>query len=94
MIISNCVINLATDKLKVLQDAYELLKPGGEMYFSDVYSDCRIPQHLQEDKVLWGECLSGALYNRKRSCRRIGGRHQILLSNLPFVENRGIRIGL
>ncbi|MFK8037977.1 MAG: methyltransferase domain-containing protein [Crocinitomicaceae bacterium] len=62
LIISNCVINLAADKNKVLKDAYELLKPGGEMYFSDVYSDRRIPQHLQDNKVLWGECLSGALY--------------------------------
>ena len=62
VIISNCVINLAMDKHKVLKDAYELLKPGGEMYFSDVYSDRRIPQHLQDDKILWGECLSGALY--------------------------------
>lgn len=62
LIISNCVINLAQDKLKVLSDAYKLLKPGGEMYFSDVYSDRRIPQELQKDQVLWGECLSGALY--------------------------------
>ena len=62
LIISNCVINLATDKGKVLRDAYDLLKPGGEMYFSDVYSDRRIPQNLQQDPVLWGECLSGALY--------------------------------
>ena len=62
LIISNCVINLAADKDKVLKDAYDLLKPGGEMYFSDVYSDRRIPQHLQDNKVLWGECLSGALY--------------------------------
>ncbi|MEQ9300554.1 MAG: methyltransferase domain-containing protein [Cyclobacteriaceae bacterium] len=62
IIISNCVINLATDKLKVLRDAYDLLKSGGEMYFSDVYSDRRIPQTLQNDRVLWGECLSGALY--------------------------------
>jgi SAM-dependent methyltransferase len=62
VIISNCVINLAKDKLKVLKDAYALLKPGGEMYFSDVYSDRRIPQNLQDDRVLWGECLSGALY--------------------------------
>lgn len=62
VIISNCVINLATDKLKVLKDAYDLLKPGGEMYFSDVYSDRRIPTSLQKNKVLWGECLSGALY--------------------------------
>jgi SAM-dependent methyltransferase len=62
LIISNCVINLATDKEKVLKDAYVLLKPGGEMYFSDVYSDRRISKTLQEDSVLWGECLSGALY--------------------------------
>ncbi len=62
LIISNCVINLATDKLKVLSDAYRLLKPGGEMYFSDVYSDRRVPQNLRENEVLWGECLSGALY--------------------------------
>jgi len=62
VIISNCVINLATDKQKVLKDAYNLLKPGGEMYFSDVYSDRRIPTSLQQDKMLWGECLSGALY--------------------------------
>lgn len=62
LIISNCVINLAEDKLKVLKDAYSLLKSGGEMFFSDVYSDRRISKELQEDKVLWGECLSGALY--------------------------------
>ena len=62
VIISNCVINLATDKQKVLNDAYALLKPGGEMYFSDVYSDRRVPQSLQDDRVLWGECISGALY--------------------------------
>lgn len=62
LIISNCVINLATDKQKVLDDAYRLLKPGGEMYFSDVYSDRRFPEELKQNKVLWGECISGALY--------------------------------
>lgn len=62
VIISNCVINLAMDKGKVLRDAYRLLKPGGEMYFSDVYCDRRVPQELQDDPVLWGECLSGAMY--------------------------------
>jgi arsenite methyltransferase len=62
IIISNCVINLAQDKQKVLNDAFRLLKPGGEMYFSDVYSDRRVPMTLQKDRVLWGECISGALY--------------------------------
>lgn len=62
VIISNCVINLSPDKEAVLKGAFDLLKPGGELYFSDTYSDRRIPQDLVEDPVLHGECLSGALY--------------------------------
>ncbi len=62
LLISNCVINLAQNKEKVLKDAFQLLKEGGEMYFSDVYADRRISSELQNDEVLWGECLSGALY--------------------------------
>ncbi len=62
LIISNCVINLAVDKAAVLKSAHRLLKPGGEMYFSDIYADRRVPEHLTSDPVLYGECLSGALY--------------------------------
>ena len=39
-----------------------MLKPGGELYFSDVYSDRRLPRALLADPVLLGECLAGALY--------------------------------
>ncbi len=62
IIVSNCVINLSPDKEAVLNEAYRLLKPGGELYFSDVYSDRRIEQKLVDDPILYGECLSGALY--------------------------------
>lgn len=62
VIVSNCVINLAPDKAAVLREAFRVLKPGGELYFSDVYSDRRIPLTLTQDPVLYGECLSGALY--------------------------------
>ena len=62
VIVSNCVINLVADKQAVFANAYRLLKPGGELYFSDVYADRRVPAHLQADPVLHGECLSGALY--------------------------------
>ena len=62
IIVSNCVINLSPDKEAVLKQAYRLLKPGGELYFSDVYSDRRVEQELVDDPVLYGECLSGALY--------------------------------
>lgn len=62
IIVSNCVINLATDKAAVMRGAYHLLKEGGEMYFSDVYADRRVPDAMAKDEVLYGECLSGALY--------------------------------
>ena len=62
IIVSNCVINLVADKAAVFAAAFDLLKPGGEMYFSDVYSDRRVPDALLNDPILHGECLSGALY--------------------------------
>jgi arsenite methyltransferase len=62
IIVSNCVINLVADKGAVFAAAHKLLKAGGELYFSDVYADRRVPAHLLDDPVLHGECLSGALY--------------------------------
>ena len=62
VIVSNCVINLSTDKLSVLRGAYNLLKEGGELYFSDVYASRRVPHAVKTDPVLYGECLGGALY--------------------------------
>lgn len=62
VIVSNCVINLSADKLAVLKGAWNLLKPGGEFYFADVYADRRLDPRLREDPVLLGECLAGALY--------------------------------
>lgn len=62
VVISNCVINLSDDKQKVFSEIYRTLKDGGELYFSDVFASRRVPQELQDDQELYGECLSGALY--------------------------------
>jgi len=94
LIISNCVINLAVDKDKVLKDAFQLLKPGGEMYFSDVYSDRRISEELQKDPVLWGECLSGALYwnDFLRIAQKAGFSDPRSVKNNPItIENKEIQ---
>ncbi|XP_071604515.1 arsenite methyltransferase isoform X6 [Heliangelus exortis] len=64
IVISNCVINLVPDKKAVLQEAYRVLKPGGEMYFSDIYTSQRLSDAVRKHRVLWGECLAGALYWR------------------------------
>ncbi len=94
LIISNCVINLALDKEKVLADVYQLLKPGGEMYFSDVYSDRRINETLQKDPILWGECLSGALYwnDFLRISQKVGFTDPRSVKNNPIsIENKNVQ---
>ncbi len=62
VVVSNCVINLSPEKPRVLAEIFRVLKPGGELYFSDVFADRRIPVELRQDPVLLGECLGGALY--------------------------------
>ena len=62
VVISNCVINLSLAKEQVFKEIYHVLKPGGELFFSDVFSDRRLPESLANNPVLRGECLSGTLY--------------------------------
>ncbi|MCB0350408.1 MAG: methyltransferase domain-containing protein, partial [Bdellovibrionales bacterium] len=69
LVVSNCVTNLSPDKPRLFAEIFKVLKPGGELYFSDVFSDRRIPAPLNEDPVLLGECLGGAMY--KEDFRRL-----------------------
>ncbi len=62
VVISNCVVNLSPDKAAVFREIFRVLKPGGELYFSDVFAQRRVPDALRNHPELHGECLSGALY--------------------------------
>ena len=93
IIVSNCVLNLCMDKEAVLKHTYSLLKEGGELYFSDVYADRRIPQPLAQDPVLYGECLSGALYWNDfiNMAKRAGFADPRLVEDRPLtIENSEI----
>ncbi|MDQ7065071.1 MAG: methyltransferase domain-containing protein [candidate division KSB1 bacterium] len=62
VVISNCVINLSPDKRAVFSEIFRVLKPGGELYFADVFAGRRVPEAIKDDPMLYGECLAGAMY--------------------------------
>ena len=61
VIISNCVINLAPDKLKVFKDSYRVLKDTGKMYISDIVLLEELTEKQRNDEKLVAGCVGGAL---------------------------------
>ena len=61
IIISNCVINLASDKANVFKEAYRLLKPDGLLLDADVIAEKPLTDDIKSNKELWCSCVGGAL---------------------------------
>jgi arsenite methyltransferase len=65
VIISNCVINLSSDKDAVLREAFRVLKPGGRFAVSDVIVRGDVPVDIRRSMELWVGCIAGALEERE-----------------------------
>ena len=59
-VLSNGVINLATDKSKVFREAARLLKRGGRFAISDIVTEVQLPQTIVCNSTLWAACIGGA----------------------------------
>lgn len=94
LVISNCALNLSPKKEKVIREIFRVLKPGGELYFSDIFSNWRIPHELMQDPVLHGECLAGAwfLEDLRRLLATSGCSDMRITSKRPIdIQNPDVR---
>lgn len=65
IVISNCVINLSTDKARVFKEAFRTLKPGGRLMISDIVLLKKLPMEIQKSAEAYIGCLSGAMMKEK-----------------------------
>lgn len=61
VVISNGVVNLAPDKLRVFREIARVLKPGGHLFLSDVVVQRELTLDARSNPVLWAACVGGAL---------------------------------
>ena len=61
VVISNCVVNLAEDKQKVFNEIFRVLKEGGEVHISDIFTNIDVGPKARANKMLVGECMGNAI---------------------------------
>lgn len=82
VVVSNCAINLSAAKERVLKEILRVLRPGGELYFSDIFSDRRLEPSLRDDPVLVAECIGDVMYS---------GDFHSMMRDLGVREVRAVR---
>jgi arsenite methyltransferase len=61
VVISNCVINLSPNKMRVFKEAFRVLKPGGRLMVSDIVLLSRLPPTVKKNTEAYVSCVAGAI---------------------------------
>jgi arsenite methyltransferase len=86
VIISNGVINLAVDKMRVFREAARLLRPGGRLAISDIVTAVQLPEGIVCNATLWAACIGGAAQqdDYKRKIEAAGLRVRVVEDNSAY----------
>jgi SAM-dependent methyltransferase len=88
VIISNCVINLSPDKLRVYKEAHRVLKANGRLLVSDLVTEGELPEAIRKSFDAWAGCIAGAMEKGKylETIRKAGFRDVRIVSQSTFHE--------
>jgi SAM-dependent methyltransferase len=89
VIISNCVINLSPNKIKVFKEAYRVLKPNGRLMVSDLVTLGELPENIKNNFDAWAGCIAGALEKSEylNTIEKAGFKKVEIISEKAYTVN-------
>lgn len=89
VIISNCVINLSTDKDQVFKEAFRVLKPNGRIIVSDIVLRKELPDYIRNNPDAIAGCVAGAILreNYLEKIRNVGFRNIQVIEQSIYSES-------
>jgi arsenite methyltransferase len=90
VVISNCVINLSTDKPAVLLEMARVLKPGGRIGISDIVAEDHLTEEEQAERGSWVGCIAGAL----SKAEYVAGLEEAGFEGISVEFTRGVADGM
>ncbi|MCS7097291.1 MAG: arsenite methyltransferase [Candidatus Methanomethylicia archaeon] len=89
IIISNCVINLSSNKKRVFEEAFRVLKPGGRLIISDIVLLKELPKAIRENEQAYIGCISGAALKNEylKLIKSAGFKNVKILRESQFPTN-------
>lgn len=93
VVISNCVVNLSPQKLKVFSEVRRILKPGGRLVISDIVAEKDVPGNVRHNPQLRAECVGGALAERSLLLllSKLGFDNVRIEQRVPWREIEGVQ---